>query len=93
MVFVILSYFTSVNVKLMCLCYFIYILINLMRILGIDPGFDRVGVCILDKIDNQYKYVFSCLISTDKSMSLYDRVLEIAEDLDEIIKKSNLKKQ
>ena len=58
-----------------------------MRILGIDPGFDRVGVCILDKVDNQYKYVFSCLISTDKSMSLYDRVLEIAEDLDEIIKK------
>ena len=58
-----------------------------MRILGIDPGFDRVGVCVLDKIDNQYKYVFSCLISTDKSMGLYERIFEISRDLEQIIKK------
>lgn len=60
-----------------------------MRILGIDPGFDRVGICILDKIDNQYKYVFSCLISTNKSMDLYNRILEISEDLKQIIQKFN----
>lgn len=60
-----------------------------MRILGIDPGYDRVGICILDKIDNHYKYVFSCLISTDKSMDLYNRIIEISEDLNQIIKKFN----
>lgn len=58
-----------------------------MRILGIDPGFDRVGVCILDKEDNQYKYIFSCLISTSKEQDLYHRILEIQSDLAEIIKK------
>ncbi|MBT5347059.1 crossover junction endodeoxyribonuclease RuvC [bacterium] len=58
-----------------------------MRILGIDPGFDRVGVCILEKVNNQYKYIFSCLISTDKSMHLYERIFEISRDLEQIIKK------
>ena len=57
-----------------------------MRILGIDPGFDRVGICVLEKVDNHFKYIFSCLIETDKALSYYDRLLEVQKDLSDIIK-------
>jgi len=56
-----------------------------MIILGIDPGYDRVGVCVLEKKNNQYKYIFSCLIETSSSLSFYERLLEVDADLQEVI--------
>lgn len=53
------------------------------RVLGIDPGFDRIGIAILDK----EKAVFSCCIETDRKSSHEKRLLRIGEELEKIIKK------
>ena len=42
-----------------------------MRILGIDPGFERLGIAILDKKNNQKEnLVFSECFKTDKKLKL-----------------------
>lgn len=57
-----------------------------MKIIGIDPGFGRVGFGIIEKTPN-YKYVTSGIISTKKEVNLYNRTNEIEADLEIILKK------
>ncbi len=52
-------------------------------ILGIDPGFDRVGVAVLEKD----KVLFSDCIKTDRKLSHEKRLLEIGDAVRTIIKK------
>lgn len=58
---------------------------NSIRILGIDPGFDRLGVCILDKDRNKETLVFSTCITTSKKESFEKRLSVIGEKLKEIL--------
>lgn len=58
-----------------------------IRILGIDPGFDRLGVCILDKNGNKEELVHSQCITTSKNDSFEVRLAEVGEQLIKIIKK------
>jgi len=61
-----------------------------MRILGIDPGMAIVGYCVMDsfpeKEEGQNLLVNCGSIQTDKSLSNSERLLEIHNDLEEIIK-------
>lgn len=57
-----------------------------VRILGIDPGFDRLGVCILDKDDTKETLVFSTCITTSRKDSFEKRLVVIGEQLETIIK-------
>ena len=52
-------------------------------VLGIDPGFDRVGVAVLDKD----KLLFSECIETNRKLPHAERLLEIGENLKNVIKK------
>ena len=52
-------------------------------ILAIDPGFDRVGVAILDKKEVLYSHC----IETDRKISHPERLLHIGETIKKIIKK------
>lgn len=56
-----------------------------IRILGIDPGFDRLGVCILDKEGSKETLVFSTCITTNKKESFEQRLLAIGRELEAII--------
>ncbi len=58
-----------------------------MKIIAIDPGYDRVGVAILEKKPNKSKEVilFSTCITTDKKKDFYTRLTEIQEKLTEYI--------
>lgn len=58
-----------------------------IRILGIDPGFDRLGVCILDKEKTTETLIFSTCITTSKKESFEKRLLQIGEELEKIITK------
>ncbi len=58
-----------------------------MRILGIDPGLARVGYGLIDSFDNQLEMVDCGIIHTSKELSEGDRMVEIAKDLSELIKK------
>ncbi|MDO8424259.1 MAG: crossover junction endodeoxyribonuclease RuvC [bacterium] len=52
-------------------------------VLGVDPGFDRVGVAVLDKT----ALLFSDCIVTDRKQTHAERLLFIGEALQKIIKK------
>ncbi|MBP6948474.1 MAG: crossover junction endodeoxyribonuclease RuvC [Candidatus Pacebacteria bacterium] len=58
-----------------------------IRILGIDPGFDRLGICILDKEGNKEVLIHSQCITTSKKESFEVRLAEIGEELTKILKK------
>ena len=58
-----------------------------VRILGIDPGFGRLGICILDKEKNKETLVFSSCVETSKKESFENRLTIIGNTLEKIIKK------
>ncbi len=57
-----------------------------MRILGIDPGIAIVGYSVIDTVNGSYNLIASGSIQTDKNKSEQGRLLEIANDLEEIVK-------
>ena len=58
------------------------------KILGIDPGYDRVGSCILEKVSvNENKIIFSECFETNKKKEINERIFEICENLEKIILK------
>lgn len=60
-----------------------------MKILSIDPGFERVGIAILEKNpgDKKEKVLFSECFRTSSKLPFHDRLLLIGEKINEIIKK------
>lgn len=57
-----------------------------MIILGIDPGLIKTGWGVIQKINNEIKYVASGTIKTDVKLSLSDRLHNIFSNIDYIIK-------
>jgi crossover junction endodeoxyribonuclease RuvC len=55
------------------------------RILGIDPGFDRLGICILDKEKDKETLVFSTCIVTSKKDSFETRLVTVGKELTKIL--------
>jgi crossover junction endodeoxyribonuclease RuvC len=56
-----------------------------MKILGIDPGYERMGVAIIEKGIGQEKVIFSDCIRTSPSLSLPERLVIIGSELEKII--------
>lgn len=56
------------------------------RIIGIDPGYDRCGVAIIEGTIQKPKLVFSCCIETDRKKSFVERIEFIFNSLNKIIK-------
>lgn len=50
-----------------------------MRVLACDPGYGRLGVAILDRDAGTDTLVHSACITTDKSLTLSDRLFYIAD--------------
>lgn len=59
-----------------------------MRIISIDPGYDRLGVCVMEK-DYKGKEVvlFSDCFTTNKNESLESRILFLGQSIRNVIKK------
>lgn len=51
------------------------------RIIGIDPGFDRLGVAVLDKEGSKETLVFSTSLITKRTDPFEDRLLYLANEL------------
>ena len=58
-----------------------------MRILGIDPGLARVGYGIVEATSNQKEMLDCGIIRTDPGQNEGDRMVEIAGDLRQLIRK------
>ncbi len=56
-----------------------------VRIMGIDPGFDRLGVSILDKNGTVETLIFSTCITTSKKDTFEKRLLSIGKELEKIL--------
>ena len=53
-------------------------------VLGIDPGYDRVGVCIISSDRGVDTLMYSTCIMTDKKMEDYQRVEVVCDELQKI---------
>lgn len=58
-----------------------------MRVLGIDPGFARVGWGVLEVQNSEFKIQNCGCIETSKNNNLQDRLLSVYEQVLKIIKK------
>lgn len=58
-----------------------------MKILGIDPGIERLGWGLIEKKPEGIKYLSSGVKKTSKHQKESERLWEIAEFLDKLIKK------
>ena len=60
-----------------------------MRILGIDPGFERLGVAVLEKEkgDRKEKILFSECFKTRAKLEFSERLKLIGKELEKVIKK------
>jgi crossover junction endodeoxyribonuclease RuvC len=56
-------------------------------ILGIDPGYARVGVGIVKQEGSKYSCLYYYCIETDKKLEFNQRLFSIAKELNEIIEK------
>ena len=56
-----------------------------MRIIAVDPGYDRMGVAVLDKENGKEKLLFSSCFVTEKSDSFGDRLGGLADNFKELI--------
>ncbi|MFA6177742.1 MAG: crossover junction endodeoxyribonuclease RuvC [Candidatus Paceibacterota bacterium] len=64
-----------------------------MRILGIDPGYERLGIAVLDPVtherrgEKQHTVVFSKCFKTSAKLEFNERLKLIGEEVKKIIKK------
>jgi crossover junction endodeoxyribonuclease RuvC len=58
-----------------------------MKILGIDPGYERIGIAIIDKNKGEKeRLIFSECFKTSAKISFEERLLLIGQKIGEIIK-------
>jgi crossover junction endodeoxyribonuclease RuvC len=60
-----------------------------MRILGIDPGYERLGIAVLEKDKNirKEKVIFSECFKTSAKLEFNERLKLIGEEIKRVIKK------
>lgn len=54
-------------------------------IIGIDPGYDRVGLAIGRKIAANWQLLEYCCLQTDKKQTLFERYRQIAQELEQLL--------
>lgn len=56
-----------------------------MKVIAIDPGYDRVGIAVIEKIEGVESLLFSCCLLTDKKLDLNERIFTIGTELEKIL--------
>jgi len=56
-----------------------------MRVISVDPGYDRVGVAVIELIGGTENLLHSCCIETQKDQLFTDRLLYIGETLTSLL--------
>lgn len=58
-----------------------------MRILGIDPGYERLGIAVVEKVKGKETLLFSSCFKTPSSDIFENRLLAISKEIHRVIKK------
>lgn len=56
-----------------------------MKVIAIDPGYDRVGIAVIEKVAGVETLLFSCCLITDKKLDLNERIFTIGNELEKIL--------
>lgn len=56
-----------------------------MRVISVDPGYDRLGVAVMDLENGTEKLIYSTCILTDKLQNLNERLLVIGKEFNSLI--------
>ena len=57
-----------------------------MRVIAIDPGYDRLGVAVMENAGGSEVLLFSTCIESSRNDTLPDRLLTIGKRFEEIVK-------
>ncbi|PCI30822.1 crossover junction endodeoxyribonuclease RuvC [Candidatus Kaiserbacteria bacterium] len=57
-----------------------------MRIMGIDPGYERLGISVIEKTDKKEKLIHSECFQTESSLSFHARLNLLGERLGSVMK-------
>ncbi len=61
-----------------------------MRILAIDPGFERIGIAVLEKENNgKHTLVYSACFKTSAKLPFHERLNLIGKEIQSVIKEYN----
>ena len=58
-----------------------------MRVLAFDPGFERLGVAVVEKIDGKETVMYSECVRTDASLPFSERLLALGMATEALIQK------
>lgn len=58
-----------------------------MLVLGIDPGYERLGIAVIEKVSNEKKYrlVYSSCFKTSASLAFEQRLKLLGEEVERVI--------
>jgi crossover junction endodeoxyribonuclease RuvC len=56
-----------------------------MKVLGVDPGYDRLGVAVIEKRDGKEVLLYSGCVETNKDTSLHDRILVLGDAFQKLL--------
>lgn len=57
-----------------------------MRVLAIDPGYDRCGVAVIEKAPGEEKLLYSSCITTHSGDDYSVRLLDVGQEFEKLIK-------
>jgi crossover junction endodeoxyribonuclease RuvC len=57
-----------------------------MRVISVDPGYDRLGIAVLEYVNGKEHLIHSCCIQTDKSHDLLVRLQDMGEQFEELLR-------
>lgn len=57
-----------------------------MRVISIDPGYERLGIAVIEKITGKEQLLYSDCLRTDKDLPHEDRTLQLGLKMEELIK-------
>lgn len=57
-----------------------------MKIIGIDPGYERLGIAVIEKEASGEKLLHSECFQTDKGLSFHERLFLVGEALERVVK-------
>lgn len=56
-----------------------------MLVLGIDPGYDRLGLAVIEQKNGQLELLYSDCFVTDKKVGFSSRLLAIGEEIERVL--------
>ncbi len=56
-----------------------------MRVLGIDPGYERLGIAVVEKQNNKEVVIYSECFHTTKELPFHERLFLLGEKIREVI--------